>query len=436
MINNKTGINVCLIFTFLLTLALNLLAFTPKPNSPLARGEHPRMHITVEKIPFWRQVLAEQYQTEYQEYVNWAADMSDDDDNNVLSQAGHDPLRALMVHQAFIAAIGPVDGIHYPISLEKYAERAINSLIRRCDEISYVAALTYDWTYNYMTPGQRSQIANMIKSREITHKVFSHSLSNPFIIPEQMFSSKYFEGCYALDTFKDVMLKYGYLDAHNFVADHGGGWAEWIGYSSWHPRTHFLNVDAWYTATGEDYISRPSTVEGNALANYPKFMYYVLDPHKYFDRHYSYIRTGIAETTDPSFEHRSMREQMYALPRILNQVGLSDMAGLLRHLIETYDVQWGSYKHHYLWGFLGLHRMVASKTPEELGLPLSMWSKNLGVFVARTGFDNPADGVFMVMDSHYRFGGHGGAEDTPGFALAKFGELLNTRCKEKQYCLF
>ncbi|WP_456405963.1 hypothetical protein [Caldithrix abyssi] len=447
---NKINVTLCLIFTIVLLFSAQVLAFTPKADSPLAKREHPRLHITVDKLAFWRQTLSQQYRSEFQDYVNWAAEMSDNDDYNILSEAGHDPLRAVMVHQAFIAAIGQVDGISYPISLAKYAERAINSLIRRLnagDDLAYVAALTYDWTYNYMTDDQRRQIADMVKTRTVTHKVFNHSLSNPSFTPEQMFSSKYYEGCYAwyiglafwgdglidaeadqaLDSFSQVMLNYGYLDAHNFVAGQSGGWSEWIGYSSWHPRTHFLNIDAWYTATGEDYISNSSTVDGSAIAHYPTFMYYMLDPHKYFDRHYSFIRTGIAEATDPSFEHRSMREQMYNLPRLLNQVGLGETAGLMRHLIETYQVEWHSYEHHYLWGFLGLHKSVSPRTPQELGLPHSLWAKNTGVFVARTGFDNPADGVFMVMDGHYRFEGHGGADDTPGFALAKFGELVNTR---------
>ncbi len=438
------------IYTLLLLLAGFAAAFTPQSNSPLAKHEHPRMHITPETIPHWRTVLSEKYRSEYQDYVNWAADMDDNDSYNILSESGHDPLRAVMVHQAFIAAIGVVTGINYPIPIERYAQRAINSLIRRLDagdNLSYVAALTYDWTYNFMTDDQRRQIADLMRDRPITHKVFNFSLSNPQVTPEQMFSSKYFEGCYpwyiglafwgdglidseadrSLDTFASEMLNYGYLDALNFVAGNTGGWSEWIGYSSWHPRTHMLNVDAWYTATGQDYLSHQSTVNGNALANYPTFMFHVLDPHKYFNEDYSYMRLGTGETTDASFAHRSMREQMFLLPRLLNQVGLSERAGLLRHLIDRYDVKFPSYKHHYLWAFLGLARSIPEVTPQEIKLPLSVWSKNLGVFSARTGYDNPADGVFIAMDGHFHYEGHGGPDDTPGFALAKFGELANIR---------
>ncbi len=447
---NRQFVKLFLIFTILGLSLTQGFGFTPEPDSPLARHEHPRMHITKETIPHWRTVLSEKYRNEYQEYVDWAANADDNDSYNILNAAGHDPLRALMVHQAFIAAIGQVSGINYPIPIERYAERAINSLIRRLDagdELSYVAALTYDWTYSFMTEEQRQNIANIMVNRTITHKVFNATLSDPLFTPEQMFSSKYYEGCYpwyiglafwgdgiidaqadkSLDAFRKEMLNYGYLDAANFVAGNTGGFSEWIGYSSWHPRTHLLNVDAWYTATGQDYLSKPSTVDGNAIANYPLFMYHVMDPHKYFDENYSYMRAGTGETTDASFAHRSMREQMYVLPRILNQVGLSRQAGLLRYMIDHYDVQFPKYTHHYLWAFLGLARSITPVSPQEYGLTNSSWSRHLGLFSARTGYDHPGDGVFIVMDSHFKYEGHGGPDDSPGFALAKFGELVNTR---------
>ncbi len=442
------------LFTFFTLLCLIVIgqtwAFTPRPGSPMALHQHPRLHITQSTIPHFREVISAQFLDKYQEYVDWAFSGDDNDSHNILNEAGHDPLRALMVHQALIAAIGQVEGISYPGSLDDLAQRAINSLIRRLkagDRLSYVAPLTYDWTYNFMSNAQRQQIADIVLNRTITHKVFSHTIANPEIKPEQMFSSKYYEGCYAwyialafwgdgliddaadraVDTFKEEMLNYGYLDAANFVAGNEGGWAEWIGYSSWHPRTHFLNIDGWDTATGENYIANVGEINGHAMATYPKFMVYAIDPHKYFDQHYTYIRQGGAETTDCSFEHRSMREQMYILPRILDQAGYTDMAGLLRHVIDNYSVEWPSYEHSYIYPFLGIYRGVAEKNASDLNLPKSMWSKNIGLFLARTGFDDPGDGVFQVSGSHYRFDGHDGAADTPGFMFAKFGTLVNTR---------
>ncbi len=438
-------------FTFIIVGFASLAsAFTPQPGSPLALHQHPRMHITQQTIPMFKQVIADQFRSEFQEYVNWAADADPTEGDNILSAAGHDPLRALIVHQAFIAALGEVTGIHYAVSPETFAQRAIDGLQTRLDagdELSFVAALAYDWTFNFMTETQRRQIAEIMRTRTVTHKVYTNSIANPSFQPEQMFSSKYYEGAYpwymalafwgdgfidddadkALDTFHDVMMNYGFLDAHNFVAGETGGWSEWIGYASWHMRTEFLNIDAWTTATGENVISGQGRIVGNAAANYPKLMSYALDPHKYFNRHYTYIRQGGAETTDCSFEHRSMREQMLMLPRILDNGGYADMAGLLRHIIDDYDVLWPGYTHFYLWGFLGIYRMADVKTPDDLNFPKSMWSRNMGTFFARTGFNSSADGVFTYSDGHFRFEGHSGPDDTPAFTLAKYGGLVNFR---------
>ena len=440
-----------LLLTVIFLLPLQpLFAINPKDGSPLKNGTHPRMHITQDNIPEIRQTIQTYFFDKFQAYVNWAASADDNDDTNILSEAGHDPTRALMLHQAFIAALGTVPGISYPVSLDTYASRAINSLIRRLnrgDQLSYVAALTEDWTFNFQTGSERSQIANLMDTRTVTHKVFNHSIKNPVIQPEQMFSSKYYEGCYAwyqaipfwgaglidsdadgaLNTFKDDMLNYGYLDAQNFVSGNAGGFSEWVGYTSWHPRTHMLNLDAWHTATGEDYISQPGTVNGNTLKNYPKFMRYALDPHKYFNTFFTYLRMGSAESTDPSLRHRSMREQIYLLPGVLHRAGMDNEAGLLHDMIDRYVVEWPSHEHQYLYPFLGEYRAVPKVTPEELNFPHSLWARNLGVFFARTGFSSPADGVFAAMDGHYRFDGHNGAEDYSGFVLTKFGTLVNTR---------
>ncbi len=424
--------------------------FSPTAGTPVGDGLHPRLLITQGNLPGLRTALSGYLWNHYQDYVNWASSSNDNDKTNILYEAGHDPLRALMLHQAFIAAVGQVNGISYPISLQKYASRAIAHLIARLnagDKLSFVAALTYDWTYNYQSDAQRQQIATIMDTRQLTHKVFTLTLKQPDFSPEQMFSSKYYEvfqpwflgiSLYgdglvdadaqkSVNTFYSTMLHNGYLDAENFVAGNTGGWSEWIGYSSWHPRSHMLNILGWLTATGEDYISNGGGLPGNALKNYPVYMRYAMDPHKYFNSYYSYVRTGDAEATDPSFRHRSMREQIYLLTGALQQAGMNDRAGLLRDMIEKYNVEWPSYKHYFLYGLLSKFQSIPAKTPADLNLKHSLWAKNTGVFFARTGFDKTSDGVFAVTDGHFRYDGHKGAFNKPGFLLNKFGPLVNTR---------
>jgi hypothetical protein len=425
-------------------------AYTPISGSPMAEGTHPRLLITQDTIPGLRNTIARYHSDKYQKYVNWAASEDPNDKHNVLDETGHDLVRALMVNQAFIYTLGNVPGISYPVSPDQFARRAIDSLKKRLkagDELAYVAALTYDWTYNAMTNAERSEIGHALKNRRVKHKVFDHSVERPDINPEQMFSSKYYEGFYAwylglalwgdgiadasadraVDTFFDVMLNYGYLDAQNFAAGEAGGWPEWIGYSNWHPRSHLLLIAGWSTATGEDYI-RNGTTTGNAIRAYPEFVHYAVDPHKYFGTTYTYVRMGGAQTTDTVITgNRSLQSQTFFLPRYLAESGLSQEAGLMRHFIDTYDRGWIHYDHYNLWGFLGVPHSVSPVTPGQIGFPKARWMRNLGAFIARTGFDSPADGVFYVSDGHFRFAGNRGVQAHPGFGLVKFGELVNTR---------
>jgi len=444
------GLFISALWVLIVTVPM-AFAYTPKAGSPLANRVHPRLLITPNSIPALRNAIATHYKSEFQDYVNWAAAPKVSDDSQI-GEAGHDPLRSTIVHQAFIYALGQVPGISYPISTDAYARLAIDKLISNLnngDSLAYVAALAYDWTYNAMTTTERAQIANLMLNRPISHKVVVHSLASPNFTPTELFSSRYYESFYAwylglalwgdglvdtaadlaVDSFFNVMLNNGYLDAANFVSGHSGGFAEWVGYSSWHPRTHYVLVSGWHTATGENYVAGKGVgkINGNAMKSQAEFLHYAVDPHPYFGNEYTYVRMGGSETTDTSMNHRSMREQLYFLPRNFAEAGLSKEAGLVRYFIEKYKVAWPTYEHFYLWSFLGVPKAYPAVDPGTLNLPLWRWSKNMGTFFARTGFNSQADAVFHVNDGHFRFEGHSGPEDDPGFGLTKFGTLVNTR---------
>ncbi len=427
-------------------------AFTPKAGSPMANRSHPRLHFTEANLPTVRTAIATHYRPQFQEYVNWAATPpSEDAQYDNLYETGHDPFRAAQLHQAFIGMLGVVPGVSYPISPSAFSRKAINRLLfclNRGDDLAYVPAMVYDWTFNSMSAGERSQAANLMAGRAVAHKIFSFSVNSPSFTSDEMFSSKYYEGCYpfyiglalwgdglvdaaadgAVGTFSTAMTNHGYLDAHNFASGQDGGYSEWIGYASWHPRTHNVLVDAWRTATGENYITNlQGSVNGNAMLRWGEFIWYSIDPQKLFNEHYTYVRLGDAQTTDSSLQHVSMVEQLQMMSRILHESGATTQAGLVRHFIESFDVEWLRWEHNYLMGWMGLAKSVPAVTPAEAGLRPSRWSRNLGLFFARTGFTSPADGVFSASDGHFDFAGHAGPDDYPGFTLSKFGDLVNTR---------
>jgi len=460
----KTSVQFLLGVASFLAMALGMPAhaLTPQPGSPLDNRTHPRLHITQATLPALRNAINTSYQSEYREYILDVLAEGDADSSNILGSTGHDILRATMVHQAFIGLVGNIPSGTTNLTPNDFSQMAITKLLQRLqnnqgEKTDFVAALTYDWTFNAMTPAQRQQVANeMFKTtRKIAHDKHEgpgqgDSLLSPFTTPNpaEMFSSAYFESAYAFyialafwgdgfydtaannaaDTFSTVMRNYGYLDAENFVAGQDGGWAEWIGYSSWHPRTHLLLVDGWRTATGENVTANPQgSTNGNAMRYFPQLATYMVDPHKYYNSYHTFIRMGPGQTTDASLTHNEMARQLQFLSRPLSDAGLSNESRLIRRFLDTYGVPFGNYPHDMLFGFLGAARSVSTLSPESAGFPESRWFKNMGAFVARTGFSSASDSVFTVADAHLRFNGQRGIHEMPGFSLAKFGELVGTR---------
>jgi hypothetical protein len=415
------------------------------------------LHITPETLPALRTTIATHYADKFQSYVDWVVtegNTKEDSASNTISDAAHDLVKALMVHQAFISVLGPVPGITYPMSLEQFAQKAIARLLsqlRSGKQVAYVGALVYDWTFHMMTPAERAESATLLSKANIKINGSNPNLTleNPQFELDHLLSSNYYESFHpwylglalwgdgfvdaaadrAVDEFNNAMLKYGHLDAANFAAGQGGGWDEWIGYSSWHPRSHPLRMDAWRTATGEDYIAGSSTVPGNAIKHYSKFVHYALDPHKYYDTAFMYIMMGGTSASNTaiagSYEQNAL---LFFLPRLLAASGLTTEAGLARHFLDFYGQDWVSkHRYHDLWGFLGAPRSVAPITPQQAGLPKSNWSENLGFFIARTGFTSKADGLFFVTDGHFQFSHMRGVQTWPGFGLTKFGPLVGAR---------
>ncbi len=131
-------------------------AFIPSPGSPLAKRSHPRLHITQETIPVVKQAIATHYLAQYQRYVDWAYTHADDDVS--LGHLSAWFMRPVMIHQAFIGALGEVPGVIYPVPPQTFGRRAINRLLfllRTSDgEVGWVPALVYDWAYEYLTPSE------------------------------------------------------------------------------------------------------------------------------------------------------------------------------------------------------------------------------------------------------------------------------------------
>lgn len=451
-----------MIYLLVIALSASLLygQYTPPEGSPLANHEHPRLHITLSKLDTLRQQISAHYFNEFQDYVNYFATQGvNSKDNNIDIIHNTHIFKPAMVHHAFIATLGSIPGINYPITLDQFARRAIDALTNALidgQDLAYPGIIVYDWTHDFMNSAERQSIAMMMKNRYLPndHVSNGYSIASPHLSSiKSLFSSKYFESVYAfyaglalwgdgyydfeadiaVNTFFDQMLDFGFVDAQNFVSGLNGGWSEWYQNYALFRVNHFMLLDGWRTATGEDYISQLyGEIEGDLFKAYASFIYYVVDPFKYLTTSgsyngYSYISAGGGGSKDVNIFESDNLLYLYLFPRSLFEGGATTEAGLLRSFTERYHIPWFKYEQQYLSGFLGLQRSIPSITPEQIGLPNYRWMKNFGAFVARTGFNQEADGVFMVIDSHFLIDGHDGVSKFPGFSLSKFGELVNKR---------
>ncbi|GAB4333051.1 MAG: hypothetical protein Kow0037_11160 [Calditrichia bacterium] len=450
---NSFGQRILLTIILTIVIAVAGHAYTPQPGTPLANHEHPRLHITQALIPEMRQIIASEYAAKFQAYVNWAASQGvNSEDNNIDIVRGSRIFEPAMVNHAFIAALGQVPGINYPITLDEFAQRAISRLEACLSEgqlLGYPGILVYDWTFNYMTAPQRQNIANQMKTRKLPNRQNedNYSIANPSMTIESMYSSDYYSAIYAfyaglalwgdgycdveadnaVNTFYDQMLNYGFADAQNMVSGYDGGWSEWYSNYAMYRISHFMLLDGWYTATGENYLTELyGKIPGSPFKNHGAFLYYLVDPFKYRGTEHTFISMGGGGGEDAhSFDYTQIYG--YHFPFRLFKLGATQEAGLLRSFVEEYEVEWFNYNKEELSGYLGLLKGVPKVTPEQFGLPKYNWMKNFGVFVARTGFHSQADEIFTVQDGHFNFAGHAGADDYPGFTLNKLGELVNKR---------
>src|SRR3989338_3411056 len=82
--NNRCKMKEMMILVFAVLVVVIIsssfgLAYTPPADSPLAKGEHPRLHITPATLPALRQKGMTDYKDEYQQFIRWVASNFDND---------------------------------------------------------------------------------------------------------------------------------------------------------------------------------------------------------------------------------------------------------------------------------------------------------------------------------------------------------------------
>ena len=414
-------------------------------NSPVCKREHPRLHITKNTLSYYRNKIKNYYLQEYQKFVNFV-------DSNF--EAGKHKYGLLIAdYLALIYLLGPIEGINYPRSLSEYKNRAIELLEKVAEGSissgnnahqyryeSEIVARAYDWLYNELTENQRKKIANWLAQKGTKALDYArYQLS----APSGLFSSRYFEkpvmpwyiglAFYGdgysssvaqklLDSFEELMLNGRWLDAQNWVARYKGGVSEIGKYGLWHPAHHIISLDAWRTATNENWFAKGTDISGAYFVRYyPLFNLYRLKPAepKVLIK-WGQIDSGT--TLGPAIVTHHLLEE------VLKTVDLK-MASLNRWLIEN-RIGELKYPWQYFWDFLFGDRSIKAKSPSELNLPLTQYFEGVGMVVMRQGFEDLNDTAIVFGAPQYVLGGHSwfGIGSIPfGFTIDKYGPLAIKR---------
>ncbi len=299
-------IKYSLIFYFCFILRINVApsqSYIPNSDSPIGKGEHPRLHITQETLPYFRDKIKNYYKSEYQAFVGWV-------DNNFYSDIARKSLMA--DYHAFIYLIDHLDGINYRHTISEYGQRSIEIIMKsvnveeeeiqqkdRFHEGDYnIITRAFDWMWHELTNEQKEKIANWLADvgiKILTER--SKGILNGNV--RALFSSTYYESPHPwylglsiygsgirdedaqilVDSFEHLCLNGKWVDAENWAARNQGGVSEVGLYGFWHLIKHIEQIDSWRTATGENYFSKSTNVADAYLVQYyPQYILYRIKP--------------------------------------------------------------------------------------------------------------------------------------------------------------
>jgi len=421
-----------------------LLATVISPSIGVTiRPDHPRLHITQETLPYLREKIKNYYLSEYQRFVSW---VDADFDKDEVWYAG-----LMADYFAFIYLLGPIEGVSYQHNLSEYKQRAIEIMLTTASSDlenpggvgsekyhnSHVSmARAYDWLYNKLTQEQREKIANWLAKAGLLDLDCARRYEGI-----SLFSSHYFgrvQPWYIglafhgdgindsvaqelVDSFEELMLNGKWLDAQNWVARYKGGVSEIGHYGLFHPGAHIIQIDAWRTATGENYFSKGTNIaDAYFVRYYPLYILYRLKPAE------PKLVLKWGEIDSGTKVHGRL---LRMLVEPLKSVD-TNMAALDRWIIENLNMDNEEFAFRNMFQIILGDRSIPAKSPGELGLPLTQYFEGIGMVIMRTGFDDLNDTVIAVGAPKYLLGGHswfGYSQIPMGFTIDKYGPLVIKR---------
>jgi hypothetical protein len=443
-----------IVTTLLLWLSASIgHAAVPPGNSPIAKGEHPRLFLTVNDLVTLRTLLATTYATKFQSFIT---ELDSKFDTSASSKSDWER-RWGGINYAFLGLMDPqatMSNFSSAHTKTAYCQKAVeyaktllpdisanthenhNNLVVATDGPIYLPpTIVYDWCNNLISSSDKLSLVqafiNNYQHRQNPKRLLidnQDTMKFHNALPVLAFYNDTLAGAYAGKTyaewqtemynwFHDIWVNQ-YVDTVNYFYKAAGG-HEGPSYGANAYVNGVFAIGAISSALDRDYF-----VDMPYFSTYPLYLLASTKPLMeegiYYNNRWGDIGSGKSKFSCQS-SHLSIGTLKKFLP---------DLASLQKWHLQriphcsdypNYGGQWANAVFYsFLWG----HQEVSPKSPAQLGIDLAQ-KLGQGKFVFRTGYEDISDTMiaFWATDFVIQPGGHS-HHHISHFTLDKFGNLI------------
>lgn len=446
------------IFCALLLIAdLRAQTFTPKPDSPLAKGVHPRLFVTAEGIAAMRTRINIHYKTDFKNFVS-------DLDNLYNTPAGSGVLAEWNVvfgvarSFALLYQVDPssLSGVTAQHTKKDYGQKALELGLYLAQKLpdswseahhgakiltsddgglgSLALQVVYDWTHDLSTLEQRRAMAdrlirmwnNRYNSEKI--KLENHYAANVHVYAAALcfYGDNDLGASYTalakqmMNSFQDVFVV-RQLGVAAKLFEGSSVWVEGDSYAMDGYTGILLLAAAAGSAVGENFFASNPWIH-----DAPYYIYYNMTPMPYKGEYY-FSQQNTSTVMDSMSRLTSAVMNMMAAMLVTADPNLAAFAAWYCEK-SPYGVEVNNYNyydphiHDFFYKFVFGTKQVPKKSPDEAGIPLSFRLGQMHVMRSDHGY-NDATLIHFFSQQYWYQNGHN-EEESGAFNLYRFGPLV------------
>ncbi len=441
----------------LLNADLRAQTFIPKPDSPIAKGAHPRLFVTAEGVVAMRTRINTYYKADFQNFIN-ALDKLYNTPAGSGVLAEWNVIFGVARSFALLYQVDPatINGVTAQHTKKEYGQKALELGLHLAQKLpdswseahhgakilttgdgglgSLALQVVYDWTHDMSTIEQKRAMADrlikMWNNRYDSEKVKleNHYAANVHIYAAALcfcgdndLGASYMASAkQMMNSFQDVFIM-RQLGVAAKLFEGSSDWVEGDSYAMDGYTGILLLAAAAGSAVGENFFASNPWIH-----DAPYFIYYNMMPMPYKGEYY-FSQQNTSTVMDGMNRLTSAVMNMMAAMLVTADPDLAAFAAWYCEK-SPYGVEVNDYNyydphiHDFFYKFVFGTKQVAKKSPDEAGIPLSFRLGQLHVMRSDHGY-NDATLIHFFSQQYWYQNGHN-EEESGAFNLYRFGPLV------------